>query len=291
MPRDDSTLNRWTRCVRSRSSARFRRPRAPRIAGALAVLAGLAACAGTGPPEPVASRRPFDFGRDTFAYTNNNYWIYDLDSDPEGTVVKRRRESVDHGQRCTIMSRAVRQFFYAARFDADEPRLAPDAYRPLIRKVVDTNPRRDRPLVPPIVIPGYADLREMSIDLEAILKEELGGRWIGYYQRGNWRMVFPFLPSQNRSTMRALIEDLERGHLPLVHVVNYPGIDINHTVMLFDFEETPLAVAFDLYDPNDAAKSGLLVFDRATRTFSYNRTDYFAGGPAQVYEIYDGLFF
>jgi hypothetical protein len=243
------------------------------------------------PPGQVTPARAFDFERDTFAYTNNNYWVYDLDSDPSGTVVTERLEDVDHGQRCTVMSRTSRQFFYGARFEKKAPKLAVDDYRHLIRSVLSMSPRLDEPTESPVIIPGYADLRSLSVELEAILKEELRGRWTGYLQRGNWRMIFAFSPSQNRATARELVEDARRGHLPLVHVVNYPAIDINHTVLIFDYEESPLQIRFELYDPNNADNSGYLVFDRASATFSYNRTDYFAGGSVQVYEIYDGILF
>jgi hypothetical protein len=235
--------------------------------------------------------RSFEFDHDTFAYTNNNYWVYDLDSDPNGTIVKERLANVDHGQRCTVMSRTARQFFYGVRFEENAPKLAPDDYRSLIRRVLSTNPRHEQPAESPIVIPGYADLRSLSIDYEVLLKEELQGRWTGYFQRGNWRMIFAFSPSQNRATARGLVEDTARGHLPLVHVVNYPAIDINHTVLIFAYEESPLQIRFELYDPNNSDHSGSLVYDRASATFSYNRTDYFAGGPVQVYEIYDGILF
>ena len=247
---------------------------------------------GCATPAPRATAaRAFEFERDTFAYTNNNYWVYDLDSDPNGTTVKERLDNVDHGQRCTVMSRTARQFFHGARFEENAPPLAPGDYRDLIRRVLSTNPRREQPADAPVVIPGYADLRSLSTDYEALLKEELQGRWTGYFQRGNWRMIFAFSPSQNRATARGLVEDVRRGHLPLVHVLNYPAIDINHTVLIFDYEESPLQIRFEHYDPNNADRSGSLVYDRASATFSYNRTDYFAGGSVQVYEIYDDILF
>jgi len=258
---------------------------------AFVALACLVSIGCATPARTVTPARAFDFERDTFAYTNNNYWVYDLASNPNGTIAKKRLENIDHGQRCTVMSRTARQFFYGARFEREAPKLGADDYRDLIRRLLSTNPRLEEPIESPIVFPGYADLRSLSIDHEAILKEELQGRWTGYFQRGNWRMIFAFSPSQNRATARGLIEDSRRGHLPLVHVVNYPVIDINHTVLIFDHEESPLQIRFELYDPNNAEYSGSLVFDRASSTFSYNRTDYFAGGSVQVYEIYDGILF
>jgi len=262
----------------------------PQHSYALCLLAGVLALAGCAVPEP-ATRPPFHFESDTFAYTNDNYWHYELGPRSGAPIVKHRLEGVDHGQRCTIMSRVARQFLYAAHFEPDAPRVSEAEYRSLVREVLDTSPRLDRPLVPPVVIPGYKDLRSLSREQEHMMKEELGGRWTGYFQRGNWRMIFAFSPRHQRSTARALVEDLERGHLPLVHIANFPRIDINHTALVLSLTETPVAIHFEVYDPNNAGGPESLVFDRATATFRYARTVYFPGGPAKVYEVYSGAFF
>jgi hypothetical protein len=235
--------------------------------------------------------RRFDFERDTFAYTNNNYWIYDFGPHSGAPIVKRRRGRIDHGNRCTIMSRTARQFLYGARFAPEAPRVSDADYRSLVRKVLDSNPRSEGPTTPLVTIPGYPDLRSLSIEHEEMLKSELGGRWIGYQQRGNWRMIFAFSPGHQRATARELVEDLNRGHPPLVHILNFPGIDINHTALVFEFKENALEIHFGVYDPNNADDPISIVFDRATATFHFPRTDYFPGGPAKVYEVYDGILF
>ena len=79
-------------------------------------------CATSEPREIL--RRGFDFHSDTFAYTNNNYWLYDPGNRSGQPIVKRRLENVDHGHRCAIMSRAARQFLYGARFAAELPRVS-----------------------------------------------------------------------------------------------------------------------------------------------------------------------
>ena len=142
-----------------------------------------------------------------------------------------------------------------------------------------------------MTIPGYPDLRSFSLEHDDLLKDELAGGWTGFRQRGNWRMIFAFSPNQQRATARELVADLRRGHLPIVHIVNYPIIDINHTALLFAFEETPLELRYHVYDPNNSDAPVSLVFERATATFHYARTDYFPGGPAKVYEVYHGLLF
>jgi hypothetical protein len=249
----------------------------------------LAACATrTAPP---AHTRPFDFERDTFAYTNNNRWLYEFVPGPSGETVKHRLSHSDHTQRCTIMSRAARQFYHAARFDPEAPTVSDEEYRALIRAVLDFDPRRNEPASKPVTIPGYADLRSLSKDREELLQNTLGGSGTGHKQRGNWRMIFGFPPDHQRKVARELADDLARGNPPIVHIVNFPKIDINHTALVLDVEETPLELRFLVYDPNNAEAPVALVFDRATASFHYARTDYFRGGRARVYEIYDGLMF
>src|SRR3990172_1202977 len=142
----------------------------------------------------------------------------------------------------TTSARAARQFFYSARFAPDVPAVSDVEYRALIRAVLQSNPRSKAPSAHPVVIPGYPDLRSFSRDQERALKQELGGRLAAYVQRGNWRIVYPFAPRQQRATARDLIQDLRRGHPPIVHLVNFPKIDINHALMVFGFEEDRFAI-------------------------------------------------
>ncbi len=255
----------------------------------LMTVAGMLGCAA---PTTVSTRdRVFDFQGDTFAYTNNNYWQYDLGPNVQSRVLKQPKGNVDYHQRCTVMSRTARQFFYNARFDPDSVSIEVSELRERVRDVLARNSRAEQVSSDPVSIPGFRDLRALSSEHEKLLKEELSGRWLGYFQRGNWRMIFPFSPRSQRETARELVADLVRGHLPIVHIVNFPRIDINHTVLVIGFEETPLSIRFSVYDPNYADRPRSFSFARASATFSYNRTDYFPGGAAKVYEVYDGVFF
>lgn len=256
----------------------------------LVLLLGLTSACATSSREPIPERR-FDFARDTFDYTNVNRWLYEFAVGPEGETVRHKLSHAEETQRCTVMSKTTRQFFYAARFEPDAPRVSDDEYRALIREVVAFDPRSDRPASERVTIPGYADLRALSAAHEALLREVIRGGTLGYMQRGNWRLIFAFSPDHQRGIARELVDDLERGHPPLVHIANFPKVDINHTALVIDVEETPVELRFQVYDPNDAEGPVPLVFDRATATFHYARTDYFRGGPTKVWEIYDGAWF
>lgn len=265
------------------------RRRWPLRAPVMAIV--LVSCASPA-PTPSHSGRTFAFERDTFAFVNNTRWAYEFIQRPDGTEEMRHTESgLDHTGRCTMMSRAARQFYYAARFDGDAPVVNEAEYRKRVRAVLDTDPRRKTPVAEPITIPGFASLREMSEQREDLLKELVGDTPSGYRQRGNWRMIFGFPPEHQRRMARRLLERLAAGQHPLVHVSNFPQIDINHTVLVIDVVETPVELRFAVYDPNDARAPVPLVYDRASARFSYARTLFFPGGHANVYEVYDGFMF
>jgi hypothetical protein len=252
------------------------------VAGLLLAAAGLLdsgrACADPG-------GRRFDFARDTFAYANDLYWRYDAAAAPA------RNGPVEFGQRCISLVRSARQFFQTARFSPGAEPLSEAEYRERVRTVLRSNPRVDGPARTPIPTPGYPDLRSFSRAHERLLEQELGGPIGSYLQRGNWRMIPPFSRSEQRSTAEALLSHLARGGLPVVRIVNFPVIDINHALLVSDAEPGPREIRFLAYDPNDVERPVALVFDRASARFRFPRTPYFPGGPVNAYEIFTGVFF
>ena len=261
-------------------------PRASRLARLL-LAAGVLHAAGAGADAQAPGARRFDFARDTFAYTNDLYWSYE--ADPGAT--RARHGPVEFGQRCVSLARAARQFFHAARFTAGGDLLSEEEYRERVRAVLASDPRAETAVSSQVAIPGYADLRSFSRSHERLLKQELGGRAASYLQRGNWRMVLPFSRGSQRSTADELLARLAYGGLPVIRVVNFPVIDINHALLVFDAEPGPDAIRFHAYDPNDAERPVVLVFDRASARFRLPRTAYFGGGSVNVYEIFTGPFF
>ena len=241
-------------------------------------------CGCAGRREFVGSRG-FDFQHDTFAFANDLVWEYHFDD--KGKWVHQRREpEPDYTHHCFVVARSARQFFQHARFDAGQP-VADDAtYKALIRTVVSIDPGRVLPDDRKIVIPGYADLRSFSLAKEPLLKSECGGAWQSYFQRGHWRMVFPFSRANQLATAERLLSDLRRNEPPVVHVVRFPQLTINHAVLLFDARETEKEIRFATYDPNKPDSPKTLVFDRETRTFNFAGNDYWPGGRVDVYEIY-----
>jgi hypothetical protein len=256
-------------------------------AGVLAGVAMLALGLGCGRPH-AAAPAPFRFPADAFAFANETVWEYLVDAEAGRTAWRRREPRPPFSLRCGNMARAARQFRLHVRFDPALPAVDRETYRRLAGEVMRRDPRRRTPAPDPVVIPGHPDLRTFSRAHEDVVKDALAGPWHTYMQRGNWRMIFPFTARHQRRTAASLLAAVRRGEAPIVHVLRFPALTLNHVVLVFDAEETPAELRFLAYDPNDAARPIVLAWDRGARVFVYPRTPYFGGGPIRAYEIYDG---
>jgi hypothetical protein len=248
----------------------------------LLLSALLCACASS---KPFAGSRPFNFDQDTFAYSNELVWEYHF-NDNGKWVHERREPDPDYTHHCFVVARSARQFFQNARFDPSLPRADDDTYRQLIDKVISVDPERVLSDKDKIIIPGYGNLREFSAAHERLLKEECGGAWQSYFQRGHWRMIFPFNRAHQEHTSQQLLFDVEENRPPVVHVVRFPQLSINHALLVFAAKPMDKTIEFDVYDPNKPDSPKTLTYDRATRTFSFPGNDYWPGGRVDVYEIY-----
>jgi hypothetical protein len=249
------------------------------------VLASLL-LAGCATPRPsAAGSRHFIFGQDTFAYANELVWEYHFDE--RGKWTHRSRElTSDYTHHCFVVARSAKQFFLNARFAPDLPKADSATYRRRIREVVSVSPRRKLPVEKRIVSPGYANLRAFSQGQEGLLKAQCGGAWQSYFQRGHWRMIWPFSRQQQRQTAGHLMREIKQNAPPVVHLVRFPSLAINHAVVLFDVRETADRIEFAAYDPNSPEEPATLTYDRARRSFSFPANSYFPGGRVDVYEIY-----
>jgi len=254
------------------------------------LLLGLFILVGCASVPPLANQRQFRFGQDTFAYQNELVWEYTFTVD--GHWLARRREPPpDYTLHCFAMVRTARQFFYHARFDPTLPTADEAMYRERVQEVSARSPREPSPEAERVVIPGYADLFAFSADWEPLLKDESGGAWRSYFQRGHWRMIFPFSRSHQAETAEQLLAEVRANRPPVVHLVTFPSRTINHAVLIFSAMETPAGLVFAVYDPNNAHQPTELTFDWAKQTFTFPRNDYFIGGPVDVYEIYRGMWY
>src|SRR5208283_2797327 len=95
-----------------------------------------------------------------------------------------------------------------------------------------------------IVVPGYANLREFSAVREVLLKAECGGAWRSYVLRSHWRMVFPISRSHQADTAESPLDSLKRNVPPIIHIVKFPALSINHSLLLFSATETDGKIEF-----------------------------------------------
>lgn len=233
-----------------------------------------------------AAPRQFEFARDTFAFENETLWEYHFDKATGKTSFSKREPKPAYAHRCFVLTRAARQFFYHVRFETGQPAPGDEACRRLVREVVTRNPRQACAAEKKIVIPGCANLRELSAAREPLLKAECGRAWRSYVLRSHWRMVFPISRAHQERTAASLRAALQHGVPPIVHIVKFPALTINHSLLVFDVAATGAGLEFQAYDPNVPAQAAKLSFDNATRTFSLPSNHYWAGGALDVIEIY-----
>ena len=237
---------------------------------------------------PVAPARQFDFERDTFSFANELVWEYRLDPATGSMVTLKNNPPRPYTHRCFVMVRSARQFFYHARFEARQPPVAADSYRRLIRQVVGRSPRQPSREPDKIVFPGYDGLRAFSQAHEALLKAECGGAWQSYVLRSHWRMVFPISRRHQENISARLLESFDQRAMPIVHLVRFPQLTINHGIVLFGHQETETEILFAAYDPNQPGHPTQLVYRRTEQTFHLPRNHYWAGGRVDVIEVFRG---
>lgn len=253
----------------------------------LAVLLASVGCATRG--NIAQNSRPFSFEQDTLCYANDLSWEYFYDASGKWCS-KPRQPKPDYTQHCFVVSRSARQFFLHARFDSTLPRLEKVENEKLARKVLARSLSKPSDDNDRVVIPGYVNLHDFSCDYESILKKEAGGAWHSYFQRGHWRMMLPFRETGQEKTARQLKERIENHSAPIIHLVRFPQLTINHAALLYAAKETPEAITFSMYDPNYPKKPATLTFDRKTRHFNLPANTYYMGGRVNVYEIYKSFF-
>ena len=122
--------------------------------------------------EVLPARHRFDFMRDSFAFPNELVWEYRLDRVTGERIFGPRIPKPEYAHRCFALARVARQFFYHARFVADQPVATDEIYQQRIRAIMARNPRVPCKPEDQIVIAGFAGLRQFSEACEKLLKTE-----------------------------------------------------------------------------------------------------------------------
>ncbi len=238
-------------------------------------------------PVPDAKEaRPFVFERDTFAFPNELVLSYQFDPVTGKATLSRRDPPPTYAHHCFVLARSARQFFWHARFEPEKPALADAACDQLVRRVVARNPRKPYAPARRIVFPGYSCLREFSRARENVLKGACGGAWQSYFLRSHWRMILPVFRWQEAWVAPRLAQAVRQGRVPIVHLVRFPQLTINHGIVLYGVAEEGPGLKFTAYDPNRPEQPSFLQYDAAKRTFLFAPNCYWAGGRVDVFQIY-----
>jgi hypothetical protein len=234
--------------------------------------------------------RSFCFETDRFAFANETVWNYvagEVRPQDEREPAGARR----YTHHCFVMVRAALQFLKFARFDPSSAPLSNEALAQRIRQV------SARPVwMPPlsrqqqIVFPGFANLREASASAPGIFQDHMGAAWPIYFRPGNFPICLPVSDKAKAQLNDQMLRDLAVGYPTLLWLYNFPSLNINHTVLVYQATREGDAVRYQVYDPNYADVPKELVFHLETRTFTFEPTFYFKGGPVTPRAVYRGLF-
>jgi hypothetical protein len=137
-----------------------------------------------------------------------------------------------------------------------------------------------------VIIPGYAGCGDLSAARESAVKAACGGAWRSYVQRSHFRIVVPVSRAHQDRTARELLEATADHRAPLVHLLRFPSLAINHGMVVFAGTRKPAGAEFLAYDPNDPARPARLTYDRERRAFSLAANRYWRGGELNVFEIF-----
>jgi hypothetical protein len=247
--------------------------------------------AGCASVQPTAGAgQPFDFQHDTFAYANE--LVFNYQNGVHTPDVKPQEREHSYTRRCFIMAAGVVQFWKHARF---EPQAPPVSTEELARRIRDV---RDRaawwPSEPPdqrVAFPGFANLHELSEREGRLLRANMGAGWTTYFHLRKFPMPFKPSPEDEGHLCDNLQSWLHQGHPMVVWLYNFPELNINHAVTVFEeiAATQPRQVIFHVYDPNYTDAPRTLTFDRTAQVFSYEKTFYFSGGPVHVRRMYTSL--
>ena len=259
-----------------------RRRRLARGVGASALLALVvwtAGCASTAPPLETALRERaggpvLRFAEDTLAFPN------------EVRALNPGREDL-YANYCFVMTRGVGQFLKFARFAPERPKLSPDEYAGLVRRVT-SHPLWKEALPPDdrVVIPGYRNLREFSREQEAAVKAGLGSKFWTLMHWTNWRAVFSVSGAHQERVASEVVAELRGGRPVLLLVTNWPAPELNHGVVAYALRGSDQTIDFSVYDPNEPGRPGILSFQGEERRFW--ATDLFdtRPGPIRAFRMY-----
>ncbi len=233
----------------------------------------------------------FKWETDTMAFANQTVWRYGKDdpsSDAEKLETFINEAEPIYARRCFVLSESAVQFFKFARFDSSLPPLDDVELAKHIRAIRRIGVwRSPLPDSQRIELPGYNNLREISGARSEVFRKNLGAGWTTYFRPGNHRIVMPVTRAGQDRVFRSVQRSLARGIPHGLWLINFPSLNINHATLVLNAK--PLNAErweMQIYDPNFTRSVKKLEYDLQTRTFYFQKTFYFPGGPVNVRALY-----
>jgi hypothetical protein len=259
-----------------------------RILIALGLVSILTGCASVRPT--AGAGRPFDFQRDTFSYANE--LVFDCQDGVHTANTNSSSHEHSYTRRCFIMAAGVIQFWKHARFDPQAPTVSKTELARRVRQVRDL--AAWWPSEPPgkrVLFPGFTSLHDLSVREGRLLRANMGAGWTTYFHLRKFPMPFEPSPEYEANLCGDLQRWLQQGHPMVLWLYNFPNVNINHAVTVFEETERPRhdQIAFHVYDPNYTDAPRTLIYDTVTRAFSYAKTFYFPGGRVHARPMYTSL--
>ncbi len=227
----------------------------------------------------------FDLQRDTFAFSNDTFFHYNVDAQGRLHITRRERgKPARFAHRCFVLARGVIQFYQFARFDPHQPRVSDEEYRRRIKKICRIPVWSQGP-GEKVVIPGFADLHSFSVAYEELLKENLGNWLPSYLRLGNWRMVMGHLRPGQAAAAEWLAKSIDAGKVRAIYLARFPHL--NHVVVVYAVHrEAGGNLSFDAYDSNYPNESSWVFYRASERSFEYEPRWYFPGGRVNVMRVF-----
>jgi hypothetical protein len=228
----------------------------------------------------------FNFNRDTLSFANSTVFEYH-----NGEIVSHwSRKSDRYTRRCFVMTRTVEQFYKFARFDTYAPALDDRELTKRIRTVTRQEPWRNPWTTGKrIIIPGYRNLRELSLAKTRLMQRNIGLGWVAYLRLGNARMFYLHDKNYQAKTHEQLEQSLARGEFFIAYLSDFPILHINHSVLVYKHDQSRSPEGGDhylVYDPNHPDAPRHLEWLPAKREFSYQKDQEFVGGFTRVFQVY-----
>lgn len=217
-----------------------------------------------------AGPRPFDPATDTLAAPL---------SEPESAT--RMEPLAAPELRAHVTALVTRQFFLQAQFAPTQP--PPDAATrlALVREVLRRELTGQGAGGAPVVIPGYANLREFSRLQGHVVRAESAIVWPHAHQASLFAKAFARAGGQSQAFAQ-LLPAVAANRPAVVRLYRQHALRYARSLLVFGVEDGQDSVRFAAHDPLRPGQPVQLTYDRGTRSFTLSDADSASGSAVGV---------